>query len=198
MSTFKFMDCNVPGSYADRTRKERLRWLDYFFSFHNTILDVGGTPSFWESLHIGGIDIINIKSYPGCKVGDGRKLPYEDKSYDLVVSFSTIEHVGTLEDQIQFASEIMRVGKGCLVQTPYKYFPFDVHYQIPFFNFLPYKLQYAILKTIPIGYYGIKENIEMHQSLRLLSRKDLKNLFPSGLIMEDKICGLTQSIMVMA
>ena len=42
--------------------------------------------------------------------------------YDVVHSNSVIEHLYNFENQKKMASEIMRVGKKYIVQTPNKYF----------------------------------------------------------------------------
>ena len=70
------------------------------------ILDLGGSESFWIESNIDinpkNITILNINNYqneysklPGIKklTYDGNKIPFEDKSYDLVICNSVIEHV---------------------------------------------------------------------------------------------------------
>ena len=42
--------------------------------------------------------------------GDGRRLPFEDASFDIVYSNSVIEHLGTLPNQREFAREVLGAG----------------------------------------------------------------------------------------
>jgi ubiquinone/menaquinone biosynthesis C-methylase UbiE len=67
-------------------------------------------------------------------VGDGRSMPqFEDHQFDIVFSNSTIEHVGSIDDQRAMAREIVRVGRKYYVQTPNRYFPIEPHFVFPFF-----------------------------------------------------------------
>jgi ubiquinone/menaquinone biosynthesis C-methylase UbiE len=67
--------------------------------------------------------------------GDIRHIPYEDKSFDVVVSAHTLEHIIRIQDAI---AELRRVTKHKLIiivpcQREYKY-TFDTH-----IHFFPYK-----------------------------------------------------------
>src|SRR2546423_1951575 len=89
-----------------------------------TILDVGGHPTTWdiEPRTQAKITILNIEarsesekkryaSFYTFVTGDGTRLPYQDKAFDIVFSNSVIEHVGGYEKQATFAAEILRTGK---------------------------------------------------------------------------------------
>jgi ubiquinone/menaquinone biosynthesis C-methylase UbiE len=75
------------------------------------ILDLGGSESFWIESNIDinpeNITILNISNYqkeyfklPGIKklTYDGNKIPFEDKSYDLVICNSVIEHIKKIKE----------------------------------------------------------------------------------------------------
>jgi hypothetical protein len=122
-----------------------------------------------------------------------------DKSFDVVLSNSVIEHVGTLSDQKRMANEIRRVGKAYFIQTPNRYFPLEPHFLIPFFQFFPTNLKIYLAENFKPGWYRnrkIEAAIEDAQQIRLLSKKELMRLFPDGKIWEEKVMGLTKSFIV--
>ena len=114
-----------------------------------TILDIGGKINFWENRGIAGntnfeITLINIEKEKSqysnikTKMGDATDLsPFNDKSFEIVHSNSVIEHLYNFNNQSKMASEIVRVGKKHIVQTPNKYFFIEPHYLLPFFNIVP-------------------------------------------------------------
>src|SRR5262245_51077934 len=112
-------------------RRRVQKFLDIFSptpSMH--ILDVGGMPRAWHGVPIQSrLTLLNIEPFdeyeasflrPNHSVvlGDGTRLPFADRSFDLVYSNSVIEHLGTWERQSAFASEARRVGRGYWIQTP--------------------------------------------------------------------------------
>lgn len=124
-------------------------------------------------------------------VGDATRLPYEDKSFPLVFSSSVIEHVPK-DLHAAFAAEIRRVGGRYFVQTPNKYFLVEPHYQFPFFQFLPRRLQKALNRRFTLGW----QEKGSWEEITLLSARDLRRLFPDGEIHRERVLGLTKSLMV--
>ena len=58
----------------------------------------------------------NIKSFV---IGDSLRTDYKDISFDIVHSNATIEHVGSLESQIAFIQEDLKVAKKiCFYSNP--------------------------------------------------------------------------------
>lgn len=141
-----------------------------------------------KNLNITGLDIkrCNSKVYKNFVIGDARKLPFPEKSFDIVFSNSVLEHIGDYKQQKLAAKEIRRVGKKYFVQVPNKNFPIEPHYFIPFLQFLPVKLQ----KMFTYFLFGEKEEIY------LPTKRQLKILFPDGSIVEEKFLGLTKSFYV--
>ena len=59
--------------------------------------------------------------YPHVKsfiTGDGKKNIFDNNLFDIVHSSATIEHVGSLEDQLTFVSECFRVAKKVFITSP--------------------------------------------------------------------------------
>ncbi|HWC33184.1 MAG TPA: methyltransferase domain-containing protein [Mycobacteriales bacterium] len=65
---------------------------------------------------------------------DGRRLPFRDDSFDLVVSNAVIEHVGDESDQVAFVAEHHRCGRAFVITTPNLLFPVESHTQAVFLH----------------------------------------------------------------
>lgn len=100
----------------------------------DSILDIGcGKGEFFEFLlnrgmHFTGIDIgksgiqYDREKFPeGIFVlYDGKKLPFDDNSFDKVVSMEVLEHVDDLENFISEAKRVCKVGGKVIGTTPHK------------------------------------------------------------------------------
>jgi len=125
-------------------------------------------PSELESI-LAGSNVVPV-------LGDGCHLPFADKSLDFVFSNAVIEHVSPLYRRF-LAQEVQRVcKKGFLVATPNYWFPFEPHYHMPCFQYLPEAVKRALLRFFSIGYL----NRDNYQPIHLLTVKELKALFPGA------------------
>ena len=209
----RFRDHTNQDSLASRLRRKRFILFEQLYDLLEDrqirVLDLGGTESFWSSMGFLSrrnidITILNIEeqqvSHASVKsvVGDGRCMrEYKDEEFDVVFSNSVIEHVGTLEAQMQMASEIRRVGRRYFVQTPNRYFPMEPHFLFPFFQFLPLSLATWLVIHLKLGWYGLcdpQHAREAVESIRLLTEKEMKMLFPAAVIYREKFWGLTKSL----
>ncbi len=173
-----------------------------------SILDVGGKINFWENRGLAGnlnykITIVNIEkeiskySNINYEIGDATNLSqFVDKSFDVAHSNSVIEHLYNFENQKKMSSEIIRVGQKYIVQTPNKFFLIEPHYLLPFFQFIPNKLKYFILtktKLSRLKKWDKKFASQYIEEIRLLSLKEMKELFPSSKIYFEKFLGMNKS-----
>ena len=173
-----------------------------------TILDVGGKINFWVNRGMAGntnfeITLINIEKEKSLysniktKMCDATDLsPFNDKSFDIVHSNSVIEHLYNFENQKKMASEIVRVGRKYIVQTPNKYFFIEPHYLLPFFDIIPEKLKYLILtktKLSRLKKWDKKFASQYIKEIRLMSLREMKELFPNSKIYFEKFIGMNKS-----
>lgn len=175
------------------------------------ILDVGGTQVFWQTMQFHtepGVHITILNQTPvkvthqsfDSDTGDACDLSrFKDKSFDIVFSNSVIEHVGSFEDQKRMADEVRRVGRHYFIQTPNRYFPIEPHFVFPFFQFLPLTVRIGLVRRWPLGWHprftDDDEAREAVSSIRLLTLKEVKTLFPGARIYKERFCGLTKSFM---
>ena len=202
------------GSLGNKFREKR---FSFFLKKFNkmqkpiSILDVGGKINFWENRGLAGnndykITVLNIEkeksnySNINCLIGDATNLnQYKNKSFDIVHSNSVIEHLYNFNNQKKMASEIIRVGKKFIIQTPNKYFFIEPHYLLPFFQFLPKSMKFFILTKTKMSRLKRwdKEFAKQYiKEIRLMNLKELKTLFPNCNVYYEKFLGMNKSFTV--
>ncbi len=104
---------------------QALRLLDFLRKDNQsfTILDVGGYKGATTDLHkndkVTVLDVFDIKE-KGYVKGSGLNMPFEDSSFDFVVSFDVFEHIKE-NDRDTFVAELCRVSKiGTIIAAPIK------------------------------------------------------------------------------
>jgi len=210
-----FADNRDPNSLSSRMRAKR---NEQFKSLLDSlprplkILDVGGTQTVWETIRLVDqpdvhITILNLEQKE-CRynnvdsvVGDARDMRgFHDCQFDIVYSNSVIEHVGTMDQMAKMASEVRRVGRRYFVQTPNRYFPIEPHFVFPMFQFLPVSIRTLMVQHFSLGWSAKQPDrnraAEEVKSINLLSRRELRFLFPNGRMIEEKLLGLTKSLII--
>lgn len=176
-------------------------------SLGDTILDVGGYPSNWEALKTDGLRIICLNQDPSFKnpslvhqkgisrvYGDGCNLSYGNQSFSVGFSNSVIEHVGDWANQKAFAREILRVGGKIWVQTPAYECPIEPHFLAPFFHWLPKAWRIKLARNFTLWGWIQRPKPEevqtMVNEIRLLKKKEFRELFPDCKILTEKLFGV--------
>ena len=199
-------------SVAYRMRSRRMRhFLELLDATPKPVklLDVGGSIKFWKILGLAGRDdieftILNIVPADDNDdrfrylQGDARDLSrFDDGQFDIVFSNSVIEHVGGWEDQQRMAREVRRVGRRYFVQTPNRYFLLEPHFLVPGFQFFPVSLRSWMVSSFDVGWYkripdkaAARREVE---SISLLSKEQLRTLFPDASIYNERFLGLSKS-----
>jgi SAM-dependent methyltransferase len=133
------------------------------------------------------------KLFPAVKfvVADGRSLPFADRTFDIGFSNAVVEHVGSLADQRQFVSELLRTCKRVFISTPNAHFPVDPHTLLPFVHWLPRRIRHPILRATGNGQRASES------ALRPVSVSELRSMFPSEAdvrIVRQRVLGMTTVI----
>ncbi len=173
------------------------------------ILDVGGTVPFWEMHGWAGLPDVHITTvnltagqsgYENieCVKGDATNLnQYADGDFDVAFSNSVIEHLFTFESQRAMASEMSRVARMYWVQTPNYWFPMEPHFCFPGWQWLPEPVRVALLRRRGFGFRGRCPDLEAAREcvreVRLMTRRELRRLFPDSVIMPERLFGLVKS-----
>jgi len=189
----------------------RKRMAQFRDTFHPTpetrILDIGGGVLNWSLIDCTSqITILNL-THPSDTFslppnfsfvkGDGTQLQFPDNSFDIVYSNSVIEHLHCYANQLRFANEARRVGKSLWIQTPAKSFVVEPHLLTPFIHYLPRKWQRRLLRNFSVWGLIIRPTQEQVDrfldEVRLLTYKEMSELFPDCEIRKEKFFFLTKA-----
>lgn len=102
---------------------------------------------------------------------NGTTLPFEDESFDVVITNHVIEHVGESDAQLHHLCEIKRVLKKdgvAYLAVPNRWMLVEPHYQLIFLSWLPKKYRSKYLKKM--------RNIDFYDC-EPFEKKQLENLF---------------------
>lgn len=221
----QFADENQNNSLATRLRKKRFCLFKSFVEENYKkaqpsclkIIDVGGTPVIWQNnlsvLETAlpdtnfEVTVVNIKKFKTTRANiksllvDAKDMrQFRDKEFDIVFSNSLLEHVGDRHAQLLVAKEMLRVGKRYFVQTPNFYFPIEPHFLFPFFQFLPQQLKVWLVTNFALGWRkklsDCQSATKLVNSVKLLRKNQLLELFPGTNLFAEKFMGLTKSFIV--
>ena len=196
--------------YAKLNRRLRARRMQRFavafgIKPDTRILDIGGSHYIWMPLPVrSNVVLLNLR--PDNESGDGftnvlgdaRRLPFKDHSFDLVFSNSLIEHLYTFDQQQQFADECRRVAARYYIQSPNQRFFVEPHLLTPFIHWLPTALQARLLRNFTI--WGIvtrptrEECQHFVEEVRMLTKRDVHRLFPEAEIWDERVLGMSKSL----
>lgn len=193
-----------------RTRRQVLACERLPFSSAALIIDLGGYSFFWRNWGLGArIYTLNIDRVGGGRagntsqiIGDARRAPFCDACFDICFSNSTVEHLGSYEDQVAFAREVRRLAPSYWVQTPNRRFFFETHFLCPFWHWLPNsRVKLFLLRYLSIwGLANRASFAEVEQKLyelNLLSERELRKLFPDATIIKERFLFMTKSLVAL-
>lgn len=212
-------DYDNPNSLASRFRRARARHIvgliQAVFAERGAcrIVDLGGRPDYWsvvdravlEACRV-RITTVNLENQAPTddplfdqRTGDALALDAEDGAFDIAHSNSVIEHVGDWDRMERFAAETRRLAPRYYVQTPYFWFPVEPHFSAPFFHWAPESTRARWLMRRDHGFMrrtdDLGEAMRAVQHARLLDKAMMRQLFPDARLEEEKVAGLTKSLM---
>ncbi len=138
--------------------------------------------------------------YPGLTFvqGDGRDLPFEAGTFDLVHSSAVLEHVGSADRQAKFLSEVWRVcRKGIFVTTPNRWFPIEFHTVMPLLHWLPMSTFRLILRKMGREFFAAEDNLNLMSKSTLAQAAELAGI-PDFTIMSVPLCRWPTNLILMA
>ena len=190
-------------------RRKRLRWLATEFRDCQSVIDLGGRAVMWSGCTFAErTTILNVEPRPDNLpqkftyiFGDARNSGLPDRGFDLAFSNSVIEHVGGFGDQKRFADEMLRLGRRIYCQTPNKWFPVEPHFLGLCVHWLPKKwFNHFVDRYLTLHGWRYRPTPDasaaLINSIRLLTRADLQQLFPSCHIRTERFAGLPKSFVV--
>lgn len=108
----------------------------------------------------------------------GVQLPYDDDSFDVVVSNHVIEHVGTRADQQVHLEQIRRIlkpdGLGYLA-TPTRWALIEPHYKVPMLSWPPRSMRDKYVRVARAGKVYNVDPFGPRELERAMSRAGLSN-----------------------
>lgn len=178
------------------------------------VIDIGGAPGFWTTLEAdmpADITMVNIepdKTAPARSgriafesvAGDARDLKrWPDRAFDLVISNSVIEHVGSWGDIVRATSEMRRLAGHGWVRTPAFGFPVEPHFALPLVHWLPVQMRAALLPHLPrqgyehLDHGTVGDARRAVEEINLLTGREMRFLFPEADLLRERVAGLTKS-----
>ncbi|HEX4758706.1 MAG TPA: class I SAM-dependent methyltransferase [Terracidiphilus sp.] len=187
----------------------RRRRMKQFFalltpSYGERVVDIGGIAQTWQSeseshapFSVTLVNNLQYEDFAGDRFqaieADATALPFPDNAFDIAFSNSVIEHLGSWEKQQAFAREARRVAPKLWIQTPARSFPIEAHLLAPYIQYLPKSLQHRLVRWTPRGMLTPGVVHEIVDEVRLLTYREVTNLFPDCRILRERFLGLTKS-----
>ena len=123
----------------------------------------------------------------------GRDFPFGDQTFEWVFSNAVIEHVGGHEDQLYFLKEMLRVGRNIFFTTPNRYFPVELHTNVPLLHIFLSKPRFdhflnRMGKSFATGGYM---NLLSKREVLSLTEKAINNSRVNCKLIRNRILGFT-------
>lgn len=186
------------------------------------VVDLGGAADFWRIWGLDASDglFVTLVNHHRCDtdhVSGGRLPPFMNeiiadateldagtlRRYDLVFSNSMLEHLPDEDGRAKLCRNIEASGKPYFIQLPNRYSLVDPHFPhplVPFFGAYPKPLKALLMARSGLG-SGAKcasyaEAMNRLKYYNPLCASELKALFPSGTLVEERTFGMPLSLII--
>jgi len=201
------------NSLSNRMRNRRIRLFEKLTETLPkplNLIDIGGTEEFWQQRGWIGREDVNITAVnllgTGTKNqnvnvewGDATNLAnYADSEFDVAFSNSVIEHLYNYKNQCKMAAEVQRVATAYWVQTPNFWFPFEPHFHILGWQWMPRAVRVGVIRRRQCGWRGPCSNVEDARAavdeVRLMTKAELRRAFLGAEIWNERMFGMVKSM----
>ncbi|MET8801341.1 class I SAM-dependent methyltransferase [Streptomyces sp. NPDC004546] len=193
---------------ARRRRWDELRQRFPDFS-EMTVLDLGGSLAFWRAAPVRPARVTLVNLDPGALEGDvpwiraivGDACEPVYGTHDLVISNSLLEHLGGHQQRMRFADAARAAAPRHWVQTPYRYFPVEPHWNFPAMQWLPFSARVCVARHWPLGHVrpgGYEKAVRDVADIELLSYEEMHHYFPESEIWTERFAGMPKSLVAVA
>jgi hypothetical protein len=136
------------------------------------VLDVGGRTALLRRFLPDRVVLLDLETSPepGLVLGSGSQMPFQDKAFDVVAAFDTLEHVPVAQRRA-FVAECARVARRYVILAgPYEH-PRVVEAEQILQRFISEKLGGSVRHLDEHRHHGLPERAEVEQQLAALGGK---------------------------
>ena len=121
------------------------------------VLDIGTSAEYiqsWLSADVKSLTSVDViderkekKGYKFKQVADAR-LPFNDESFDIVISSHVIEHIPSQQMHLDEVNRVLKPGGIVYLSTPSRMAIIEPHYKLPLLSWLPRRVASTYLRLI--------------------------------------------------
>jgi hypothetical protein len=199
-----------PASKRSLSGKARARRWEVFAATFPAlsemhVVDLGGRPEYWVNAPVRPAHVTLLNPHQEelrgalpwmtVETGDACDPQLDLSGYDLCHANSVIEHVGGPHRRREFAANVAQAPR-YWIQTPYRYFPIEPHFLFPGFQLLPLRAKAWVSDHWPLAQTSA-DGIEASLETELVTRSEMRYLFPGSRLYCERLLGLIKSITVL-
>lgn len=118
-------------------------------------------------------------------VYDGKRLPFDDNTFDAITATEVFEHVNDREKFVKELYRVLKKGGTLIITSPNKLYPIECEFHLPFLAYLPKSLADLYVKLSGKGenydhidhpfYFQFKNTVEKYFTVKDITFDLIKN-----------------------